>query len=404
MLWSGLLAPTGHNTDVKSTKDLVSNIGQTIGRHPHRFFGIKQSDMLHHMAVFGQTGTGKSTLLAQLMRQDRKHQVGFCLIDPHGDLAKAVNDELAGDCVYWHAADPDCGFGYNPLTYVSAPYRPLIASGLIDTLKKQWADAWGARMEHLLRYALLALLERPGSSLKDIIPMFLNKGFQSRVLSGICDPQVQQFWQTEYKAMNFKNAADGVAPIANKLGAFLAHPVVRKAVCEPDKPLRLRQLMDEGTVLIVNLAKGRLGADVSNVLGGLIVSSLAHAAYSRENLPTDKRRPYILYCDEFHSFTTAAFADMLSDLRKFALGLVLTTQHTSKIEPSVFDAILGNVGTLISFRVGANDAPILSKQFAADTPQPKDLINLANYEMFIKLMIDGRQSGAFSAHSMIPVA
>lgn len=349
------------------------------------------------MAVFGQTGTGKSTLLAQLMKQDREHCAGFCLIDPHSDLAKAVSDELAGDCVYWDIADPECGYGYNPLRYVTEQYRPLIASSLIDTLKKQWADAWGARMEHLLRYALLALLERPKSSLQDIIPMFLNKGFQSQVLARVSDPQVRQFWQTEYKAMNFKNAADGVAPIANKIGAFLAHPAVRKAVCDPEKPLRFRKLMDEGTTLVVNLSKGKLGADVSNVMGGLIVSSLAHAAYSRESLPAYERRPFILYCDEFHSFTTAAFADMLSDLRKFALGLVLTTQHTSKIEPTTFEAILGNVGTLISFRVGANDAPILSKQFAADTPTPRDLINLPNYEMFIKLMVDGRQSGVFSA-------
>lgn len=322
------------------------------------------------------------------------------LIDPHGDLAKSVTADLGARCVYWNVVDPDCPYGYNPIRYVAAQYRPLIASSLIDTLKKQWADVWGARMEHLLRYALLALLERPNSSLQDIIPMFLNKGFRSRVLGKVADPQILQFWETEYKAMNFKNAADGVAPIANKLGAFLAHPVVRKAVCDPKKPLRFRQLMDEGKVLIVNLAKGKLGVDVSNVMGGLIISSLAHAAYSRESMPVNRRRPFILYCDEFHSFTTAAFADMLSDLRKFALGLVLTTQHTSKIEPSTFEAILGNVGTLISFRVGANDATILAKQFAADTPQPRDLINLPNYEMFTKLMVDGKQSRPFSARTL----
>ncbi|MDA4846411.1 type IV secretory system conjugative DNA transfer family protein [Hoeflea poritis] len=385
------------NSGFKPAKELVKNIGHTIGRHPRRLFGIRQRDMLHHMAVFGQTGTGKSTLLAQLMKQDVGNGSGFCLIDPHGDLAEEMRALSGDNCVYWNVADPDRDLGYNPLTYVSAEYRPLIASGLIDTLKKQWADAWGARMEHLLRYALLALLERPGSSLQDIIPLFLDKGFRAKVMSQVTDQQVRWFWQTEYKAMNFKTAADGVAPIANKLGAFLAHPVVRKAVCDPPSPLRFRKLMDEGTTLIVNLAKGRLGADVSNVMGGLIISSLAQAAYSRESLPPDQRPQYTLYCDEFHSFTTAAFADMLSDLRKFALALVLTTQHSSKIELSTFEAILGNVGTLISFRVGANDATILAKQFAADTPQPKDLINLPNYEMFIKLMVEGRQSQPFSA-------
>lgn len=385
---------------MKPIGEVVTTIGETMGRHPQRLFGIRQSDMLHHMAVFGQTGTGKSTLLAHLMRQDANHGTGFCLIDPHGDLAKQITSELKSEHIYWDVADPHSPYGYNPLCLVTAEYRPLIASGLIDTLKKQWADAWGARMEHLLRFALLALLERPKSSLQDIIPMFLNKDFRSQVLAKVSDPQVRQFWETEYKAMNFKNAADGVAPIANKLGAFLAHPVVRKAVCDPEQPLRFRQLMDQGTVLIINLAKGKLGADVSNVMGGLIVSSLAHASYSRENLPVAKRSPYTLYCDEFHSFTTAAFADMLSELRKFAVSLVLTTQHTSKIEHGLFEAILGNVGTMISFRVGATDAPILARQFAADLPQPRDLIKLPNYEMFIKLMVDSNQSKPFSARTL----
>lgn len=356
--------------------------------------------MLHHVAIFGQTGTGKSTLLTQLMRQDLGAGSGFCIIDPHGDLARSIASGTVGEHVYWDAADPNCPYGYNPLSYVTAPYRPLVASGLIDSLKKQWADAWGARMEHLLRFALLALLECPHSSLGDIVPMFLDKVLRARVLASVTDPQVRRFWETEYGAMNFKNAADGVAPIANKLGAFLAHPVVRSAVCEPTRPLRFRQIMDSGTILIVNLAKGRLGADVSNVLGGLIVSSIAHAALSRGNVTEAERQSYILYCDEFHSFTTTALADMLSELRKFALGMVLTTQYTSRIERDVFEAMLGNVGTLVSFRVGATDAMALSKQFAADRPQPRDLVNLPNYECVIKLMINGQQSRPFSARTL----
>ncbi|PHR96907.1 MAG: hypothetical protein COA78_28185 [Blastopirellula sp.] len=201
--------------------------------------------------------------------------------------------------------------------------------------------------------------------------------------------------------MNYKSAADGVAPIANKLGAFLAHPVVRKAVCAPEQPLRFRQIMDEGKVLVVNLSKGKLGSDVSNLLGGMIVSNLAHAAYSRESQPEPERNQFFLYIDEFHSFTTEVFASMISELRKYRLGLVLAHQYTAQLNKEVFEAVLGNVGTLMAFRVGATDAAIMAKQFGADVPKPSDLVNLANYEMFIKLMINGKQSQVFSGHTTL---
>ncbi len=375
-------------------------MGRTRGRAPHKPFGIKQADRLYHQYIVGQTGTGKSTLLLSMAAQEIRHGRGFCLIDPHGDLARAVADVAGDKCVYWDAADPACPLGYNPLTYVSEKYRPLVASGLIDTLKKQWSDAWGARMEHLLRYSLLALLSRPGSTLRDIVPLFLQSDFRKEVLATVTDQQVRHFWTVEFPKMNYKTAIDGVAPIANKLGAFLAHPVVRMTVCEPERPLRFRQIMDEGQVLIVNLAKGRLGDDVSNILGGLVVSSLAHAAYSRQNVAEAERRTYGLFIDEFHSFTTSAFADMLSEMRKHGLALVLANQFTSQLEPDVMEAILGNVGTLMVFRVGATDAPILAKQLGADVPQPCDLVNLGNYQLFVKLMIDGVQSRVFTARTL----
>ena len=202
--------------------------------------------------------------------------------------------------------------------------------------------------------------------------------------------------------MRYQTTIDGVAPIANKLGGFLAHPVIRKAVCDPEEPLRFRSIMDEGHSLIVNLAKGKLGADVTNVLGGMIVSNIAHAAYSRQAVPEHERKPFFLYIDEFHSFTTTAFADMLSELRKYRLGLVLAHQHTTQLDANVFEAILGNVGTLIAFRVGATDAAILTKQFGEDVPSARDLVNLGNHELFIKLMIDGQQSKPFSATTLAP--
>lgn len=382
---------------MKPVSGIIITIGKTRGRPPHRLFGMRQADRLFHSYIVGQTGVGKSTLLFNMASQDVHRRQGFCLIDPHGDLARKIAD-IAGDrCIYWDAADEANPYGYNPLTFVAEQYRPLIASGLIDALKKQWADAWGARMEHLLRHAILALLSRPGSTLADIMPLFLEPGFRKEVVASVKDEQLRRFWTQEFPKMNYKTAADGVSPIANKLGGFLSHPVIRKSVCEPEKPLRFRKLMDEGQILIVNLAKGRLGADIANILGGLIVSTFAMAAYSRQNLREEDRKPYFLYVDEFHSFTTTAFAGMLSELRKHGLGLVLAHQFISQLEDEVSQAIFGNVGTLISFRVGAKDAPVLTRQFASGIPEPPDLINLDNQEMFIKLMIDGKQGRAFSA-------
>lgn len=374
-------------------------LGRTVGRQPYRTFGIRQPDRLFHQYIVGQTGTGKSTLMLNMIRQDIAAGHGFCLIDPHGDLAETVAGVAGKRAIHWDAADPSAPYGYNPLTYVAAAHRPLVASSIIDALKKQWADAWGPRMEHLLRYALLALLERPDATLDDIMPLFLEKDFRRQVITSVTDEAVHRFWTSEFPKLNYKTTLDGVAPIANKLSAFLAHPVVRKAICEPPEPLRFRRIMDNGNMLIVNLAKGRLGADTANLLGGLIVSVIAAAALSRQATPQSERRPFFLYIDEFHSFTTEALADMLSELRKYGLGLILAHQHASQLGQGVLDAILGNVGTWVVFRVGATDAAILAKQLAADTPQPRDLVNLPNYEAFVKLMIDGRQGRVFSVLS-----
>jgi len=253
---------------MKPIHELVTTLGETYARPPPKSFGIQQFDRQFHLVIFGQTGTGKSSLLLQLMKQDLSNGRGFCLIDPHGDLAQSIH-ELAGEnCIYWQPANPQCRYGYNPLTQVSDEYRSLVASGLIDTLKKQFKDSWGQRMEHLLRMVFLALLEQPNSTLLDIMPMFLDKSFRYQVLSNVTDEYVCSFWQHEFAKMNYKTATDGVAPIANKLGTFLAHPHVRKMLCEPEEPLRFRRIMDDDQNLIVNLSKGKLGADIANVIGG----------------------------------------------------------------------------------------------------------------------------------------
>ncbi len=379
--------------------DSVTTIGSAYGRYGNRPFGIRLADRLQHIYILGQTGTGKSTLMLNLMRQNLLQGHGFCLIDPHGDLAGQIADDCQKhrpeETLIWNAADPACPCGYNPMTRVSAPFRPLIASGLIDTLKKQWADAWGARMEHLLRYSILALLEQPKADVRDILRMFFDSAFRKQVVAEVTDQQVRQFWQKEFPAMNYKNAADGVAPIANKLGAFLAHPIIRKALCEPDQPLRFRTIMDDQKILIVNLGKGQLGSDTANVLGGMIASGMAHAAFSRHSLPEVDRRPFFLYIDEFHALTTEALAEMLSELRKYGLSLTLANQYFGQVEGEVLDAILGNVGTLIAFRVSPLDAPALARQF--DGVTPADLAAMPNYRMMLRLMVRGERSKPFTA-------
>ena len=357
-------------------------------------FGVKSADRMMHFYLVGQTGTGKSTLLRNMALQDAAAGRGFCLIDPHGDLALQLSTTLAAPHIYWDVADPESPYGYNPITAVSAGFRSLVASGLIDTLKKQWSDAWGARMEHLLRYAILALLEQPQADLRDIMRLFVEKDFRRSVVGRIKDEQVYRFWTREFPNMNYQNAADGVAPIANKLGAFLSNPVVRAALCAPREPLRFRRLMDDGAHFIVNLGKGRLGADVSNVLGGLITANLMHAAFSRHDLPEAERRPFFAYIDEFHNFTTSVFAGMLSEVRKYGLGLTLAHQHIVQTETAVFEAVLGNVGTLIVFRVGALDAPVFARQLSGI--REDDLTYQPNYRAFIQLMVDGQKLRPFS--------
>jgi type IV secretory pathway TraG/TraD family ATPase VirD4 len=381
----------------------LTQLGVTLGRHEGRVFGIRQAERAFHVFILGQTGTGKSSLLASIAHQDIEQGRGLCLIDPHGDLAAKVAAIMGERGVYWNAGDPASPFGFNPLSHVALEFRPLAASSLIESFKKQWgSQAWGARMEHLLRFVLLALLDREEATLGDILPLFLDKEFRAEVIETIVDEQVRQFWTVEYTKLRYQMTNDGVSSIANKLGAFLAHPVVRKAVCEPERPLRFRQLMDEGSMLVVNLAKGRLGADVSNLLGGLIVSGIASAAYSRQDQPEADRRPFALIVDEFHSFTTSAFAGMLSELRKYGCAVTLVSQHFAQIENDIREAILGNVGTLIAFRLGATDAALVSRQFGEDIPRPRDLVNLANHEAFVKLMVDGVQTKPFSMRTLPP--
>ena len=381
----------------------ISYFAQTNSRGDRRVFGIKQPDRLSHMYVIGKTGVGKSTLLETLAMQDFAAGRGFALIDPHGDLveylAAQMREEAPERVVYLNASDPWQMYGYNPLHRVREDKIPLAVSGLLETFKKIWPDAWGVRMEHVLRNALYALLERDGSTLPDILALFTDDEFRKTVVKDIRNPVVKEFWQSEFENYPPRLKADACAPIQNKLGALLADPMLRRILVEPKIDLRFRRLMDDGTVLLVNVSKGRIGEEASLLLGSLIVSTLGLAAFSRAEVGQEKRRPYFVYLDEFHNFTTLMLANMMSELRKYGVGLILAHQHMHQLEPDIRHAVLGNAGTIVSFRVGPEDATILADEF-----QPVfdilDLLNLPNRSIYLKLMIDGTPSKPFSGNTV----
>lgn len=381
----------------------ISYFAQTNGRHPRRPFGIRQADRLLHLYAIGKTGVGKSTLLALLARQDLALGRGFALIDPHGDLVERFYASASAHererITYLNVPDPDQPFGYNPLRHVRTDRIPLAASGLLETFRKLWPNAWGVRMEHVLRNSLYALLEQPDATLLDLLRLYADKGFRRRVVSSVRNPVVRGYWLKEFANYPPRFQAEAVAPIQNKLGALLADPTLRRVLVEPPIDLRFRSLMDEGRVLLVNLSKGRLGEDATLLLGGLLVSTLGLAAFTRSDADQASRRPFFLYVDEFQSFTTLAFVNMMSELRKFGVGLTLAHQHLNQLEPEIRHAVLGNAGTLIAFRVGAEDAGYLAKEFQP-TFEVEDLINLPNRDFYLRLMIDGTPSRAFSAHTL----
>lgn len=385
----------------------ISFFAQTDGRGFHRTFGIKQVDRLTHLYVIGKTGTGKSTLLRTLAQQDLITRRGFCLVDPHGDLADQVAADATrsgrNDIIYWNVPDPSSPYGYNPLRHVRADKIPLAVSGILDAFKKLWDDAWGVRMEHILRNSLYALIETPDAVLSDVLRLLSDELYRKTVARNIANEQVRLFWQKEFPQYSLRYRADGIAPIQNKVGAFLADPTLRRILTAPQDDLHLRQIMDNGGGLIVNLAKGKIGEDSANLLGSLLVSTIGLAAFSRAETLQSERKPFFVYLDEFQNFTTLALANMTSELRKYGVALTLAHQHLHQLEPDVRHAILGNAGTIIVFRVGPEDATFLAKEF---TPvfTMEDLLSLPNYHIYLKLMIDGTPSKPFSATTMPPIA
>jgi hypothetical protein len=334
--------------------------------------------------------------------QDFSAGRGFALIDPHGDLVDRLHADAVRtggrNVIYLNATDPLQPYGYNPLHAIRYEHIPLAASGLLEVFKKMWSDAWGVHMEHILRNALYALLEQKHATLSDIPRLFLDRSFRRKMANDLQNSPVKLFWEKEFERYSFSYRAHGVASIHNKIGAFLADPLMRRILTEPKVPISLRRIIDEGKVLLVNLGKGRIGEDSSALLGGLLVTTIALAGFSRAHTAPAARRDFNVFIGEFQSFTTLAMANMLSELRKYRVGLTMAHQYLHQLEPEIRHAVLGNAGTLLSFRLGAEDAPYISRELLERFDE-RDLQSLENRHLYIRLMIDGEPSKPFSAIS-----
>lgn len=382
----------------------VSLFAETDFRSERVRFGIKQADRRSHMYILGKTGTGKTTLLETLIRQDILFGRGFALLDPHGDLVERVRANIPesrlSDLIYFNVPDLDHPLGFNPLEAISPARRPLAASGLLEAFRKLWLDSWGPRLEHILRNALLALLDQPQATLADVLRMFDDAKYRKAIAQATKNTQVQDFWLKEYAHYPARFQIEAIAPIQNKVGAFLSNPVLNRILTQNRSAFKLRPIMDEGKILLVNLSKGQLGEDTSNLLGSLLVSRIGLAALSRSDIAEEERRDFFLYLDEFQNFTTQSLTTLLSETRKYRLNLILAHQYLAQLDSKVSQAVFGNIGTVISFRVGAPDAEVLAKEFLPEV-SIADLVNLPNYRIFLKLMIDGSVSQPFSARTSL---
>lgn len=383
----------------------IAILGHATFRSRRERFGILPDDRRRHMAIVGKTGMGKTTLLQHLILSDIRAGRGVALLDPHGDLCEsllaAVPRGRTNDVVLFDAADASHPLSFNILHCPRPEQRPLIASGIVSAFKKLYGEFWGPRMEHILRNALLALLEVPNSTLLTLLRLLTDARFRQPLVAKLQDPVVRTFWQNEFAALPLKFQLEAIAPIQNKVGHFVSSPLLRNILGQTRSSLDLRQVLDEGRVLLVNLGKGRLGDDVSALLGSFLVTAIQLAAMSRANVAEGERPDFFLYVDEFQNFATDSFATILSEARKYRLALTLANQYLGQLDEATSQAVFGNVGTLVSFQVGADDAELLATQFGGDL-LPQDLLRLPRYQAYIRLLIDGSPSRPFSMRTLPP--
>jgi type IV secretory pathway TraG/TraD family ATPase VirD4 len=379
----------------------ITYFAKTNFRNERKLFGIKQSDRAYHTYIIGKTGAGKTNLLKTKILQDIQFNRGLCLFDIHGDLIEEIQHHLPlrrkGDVVFLNIPDKELSIGYNPLKRVSFEKRSLVASSILESFERlNDSKSWGAKLSHILRFILLTLLDQKEANFSDILRIMRDKEYRKSCLKNVINPDVKDFWTKEF----YQYTKFDLVPIYNKIGGFLAHPAIKRFLVENKNTISLRKIMDGKKILLVNLSKGAIGTDSAYLLGSLLLSSLTSASFSRIDTLEALRVPFHVYLDEFQNYTNPSLVNMLSELRKFKVTLTLAHQYLDQLEPDIRSAVLGNVGTIISFRLGAFDAQHMMNELFNEY-QPiftiGDYVNLPNYYIYLRLMIDGKPSKPFSA-------
>lgn len=395
---------------VSETEPALTVLGEAVFRGHRRQFGIKADDRRRHMYVIGKTGMGKSTLLENMIHADILAGHGVGVIDPHGDLIESILRFIpahrTNDVVLFDPADREFPLSFNMLAVNDPNQRPLIVSGLMSVFTKLWPDVWSGRMEHILRNTLLALIEGSGNSMLGILRMFSDDAFRKKVVSHTSDQLVKSFWEDEYANWSEKYRTEAVAAIQNKIGQLLSVPMIRNIVGQVGSKLSLREAMDTKKIVLVNLSKGSIGEDNSAFLGSMLVTKFQLDAMSRTDIPEKERQDFYLYVDEFQNFATESFATILSEARKYRLNLTLAHQYIGQLtigdnNQALRNAVFGNVGSMLSFQIGSDDAEEMALQFE-EMVEPKDILSLPKYHAYCRLMIGGMPSKPFSVTTLPP--
>lgn len=388
--------------DITNVDPNITPLAMTTHRGSNKPFGIKRDDRRRHMYIIGKSGTGKSRLLESLAINDIKKGEGVAIIDPHGELIdrvmKYIPKDRINDVVYLNPADRNYPIAFNPLE-ATPEFREEVTNGFVSVLKKQFGYSWGPRLEYVLKHTVAALVEVEGSTMLGIVRMLTDKNYRKKIVGEVSDPVVQMFWLKEFASYNDKMATETIAPILNKVGQFTASPIIRNIVGQPQSKIDFAKIMNEQKILLVDLSTGKIGEANSELLGSMIITKIQLAAMSRAYIPEKERRDFYLYVDEFQNFATESFGVILSEARKYRLSLTVANQYIAQMDENVRDAVFGNVGTLISFRVGATDAAYLEKEFAPVFEQ-NDLINLDTRNVYLNMLIDGVASIPFSAMTL----
>lgn len=388
----------------------INVFAKTNFRGQERTFGIKRLDRRQHTYVIGKSGTGKTVLLKNMALQDINNGQGVCIVDPHGEFVEEVVDKIpssrVNDVVYFNPADTEYPIGFNVLQVSDDKYKHLVASDLMGIFTKMWANVWSARMEYILNNCVLALLDTPGTTLLGINRILVDKDYRQKIVDNVKDPVIRSFWINEYADWREQFRNEAIAPIQNKVGQFLSTSLIRNIVGQSKSTINIPEIMNTNKILLVNVSKGRVGEDNSSLLGAMLITKIQLAAMERVRIPENERKDFYLYVDEFQNFATDSFASVLSEARKYRLNLIIAHQYVGQLVTDVStvvrDAVFGNVGTLISFRVGAADAEFLEKEFFPEFTV-RDLVNLDNYNVYLKMMIDGVSSRPFSAATLPPM-